>query len=37
MQRTLDEHYAFTTGQLAYLQEKITTVFTQIQDLANTD
>ena len=37
MQRTLDEHYSFTTSQLAYLQEQIIALSTQIQDLANLD
>ena len=37
MQRTLDEHYSFTTSQLDYLQEKITALSIQIQDLANLD
>ena len=37
MQSTLDEHCAYTTSQLAYLQEQITTLSTQIQELANLD
>ena len=35
MQRTLDDHYVYTTTQMTYLQEQITALSTQIRDLAS--
>ena len=37
MQQTLDDHCAYTTTQMTYLQEQITALSTQIQDLACLD
>ena len=37
MQRLLDEHHAYTTTQMMYLQEQITALSTQIRDLVSED
>ena len=37
MQRILDDHCAYTTTLMTYLQEQITTLSTQIRDLASED
>ena len=37
MQRLLDEHHAYTTTQMMYLQKQITALSTQIRDLVSED